>query len=42
MVSYVLFVSTMFEKYAEATICFECPGAKSHPDEDKKSMMPKI
>jgi hypothetical protein len=28
------------EKNAEATICicFDCPGAKSHPDEAKKSI----
>jgi hypothetical protein len=30
------------EKNAEATICFDCPRAKSHPDEAKKFMMPEI
>ena len=36
MISYVLFVSMIYEKIAEATICFDCPEAKSHLDEDKK------
>jgi hypothetical protein len=30
------------EKNAEATICFDCPRAKSHLDEAKKSMMAEI
>jgi hypothetical protein len=38
MVSYILFVSLISEKNAEATICFDCPGAKSHLDEAKKSI----
>ena len=28
MVSYILFVSLISENNAEATICFDCPGAQ--------------
>ena len=36
--SYILFVSLISEKNAEATIRFDCLGAKSHLDEAKKSI----
>ena len=36
--SYILFVSLISEKNAEATMCFGCPGAKSHLDEAKISI----
>ena len=38
MVSYILFVSLISENNAEATICFDCPGAQFHLDEAKKSI----
>jgi hypothetical protein len=38
MVSYILTISLVSENYAEATICFDCPGAKLHLDEAKKSI----
>ena len=38
MVSYILLVSLISEKNAEATICFDCPGAQFHLDEAKKAI----